>query len=114
VNAAPTAQLLREAAAAFEATGADGRRYTLRGMNVLDRLRLFKALGAELANNEAYLGIAYLAFAVSAIDDVPVPTPASEQQLEALVGKLGDSGIAAIADAFAAQEAARPDTAPGN
>jgi hypothetical protein len=113
VSASPTVQILRDTAW-FEATGADGRRYTLRSMNVLDRLRLFKAVGTELANNEAYLGIAYLAFAVSAIDGVPVPMPANEQQLEALVGKLGDAGIAAIADAFAAQEAARPDIPVGN
>jgi hypothetical protein len=113
VSAAPTVQVLHETAG-VEATGADGRRYTLRGMNVLDRLRLFKAVGAELANNEAYLGIAYLAFAVSAIDGVPVPLPANEQQLESLVNKLGDSGIAAIADAFAAREAAHPETPPGN
>ncbi len=114
MSGAPAAQLLRETTAPIDATGADGRRYTLRAMNVLDRLRLFKAVGAELANNEAYLGIAYLAFAVSAIDGVPVPTPVNEQQLEVLVGKIGDSGIAAIADAFAAQDAARPEPAPGN
>ena len=110
----PSARLVLEATAPFEAIGADGRRYTLRRMNVLDRLRLFKAVGAALAGNDAYLGIAYLACAVSAIDDVPVPVPVNEQQVEAMVGRLGDTGIAAVADAFAALDAGNTETAAGN
>lgn len=96
----------------FETAGSDGRRYRLRRMNVLDRLRMFRALGPELSDNEAYLGIAYLACAVSAIDDVPVPVPVNAAQVEQLVGRLGDDGIAAIAAAFAALPA--PETHPGN
>ncbi len=110
----PAARLVREAAATFDATTTDGRRIALRRMNVLDRLRLFKAVGAELAGNDAYLGIAYLACAVSSIDGVPVPSPANEAQIEALVGRLGDDGIEAIAQAFATLDAAKPETTPGN
>jgi hypothetical protein len=113
VKDGPGARLVRDAVAQFEATDAAGRRYSLRRMNVLDRLRLFKAVGAELAGNDAYLGIAYLACAVSAIDDVPIPTPINEQQVEAMVGRLGDAGIAAVADAFAGLDTAT-ETAPGN
>ena len=110
----PSARIVLDAAAPMSALSADGRRFTLRRMNVLDRLRLFKAVGAELANNEAYLGIAYLACAVSAIDEVPVPAPVNEQQIEAMVGRLGDDGVAAVADAFAALDAAKPETSAGN
>jgi hypothetical protein len=46
--------------------------------------------------------MATLAAAVIAIDTIPVPSPVTEGQLEALVGRLGDSGIAAVAAAFAA------------
>jgi hypothetical protein len=113
VRDGPSARLVRDASAPFEAVDAGGRRYALRRMNVLDRLRLFKAVGAELAGNEGYLGIAYLACAVAAIDDVPMPTPVNEHQVEAMVGRLGDDGIAAVADAFAALDAAA-ETAPGN
>jgi hypothetical protein len=50
--------------------------------------------------------MALLAASVAAIDDVPVPPPANEAQIEAMVSRLGDDGIAAIANALA------PDTSP--
>ncbi len=69
-------------------------------MTVLDRLRLFKAAGPQLAQNGPWLGIALLACSVTAIDDVPVPMPGTELQIEALVARLGDTGIAAAAAAL--------------
>jgi hypothetical protein len=42
--------------------------------------------------------MAILASSVTAIDDVPVPLPSTETQIEALVSRLGDSGIEAIAE----------------
>ena len=62
-----------------------GRRLVLRQLNAVDRLRLFKALGPSLSENAAYLGLALLAVSVSSMDDVPLPAPGSEAQLEALV-----------------------------
>lgn len=111
VPLSPSARILAENAA-FQAVAADGTHFTLRRMNVLDRLRLFRALGNELSGNEAYLGIAYLACAVTSIDDVPVPAPVNPAQIERLVGRLGDAGIAAIAEAFAALPGTETD--PGN
>jgi hypothetical protein len=89
------------AAAATETiTDGDGRRLTLRRLTALDRLRLFKAAGPILAQNQPWLGMALIASSVSAIDDVPVPSPANEVQIEAMVARLGDPGIAAIANAL--------------
>lgn len=110
----PTARLLRDAASPLTAVVADGRKLTLRRMNVLDRLRLFKAVGAELAANDAYLGIAWLASAVTAIDDIPIPAPANEQQIEALVLRLGDDGIEAVGQVFAALDNVKQELPPGN
>ena len=39
-----------------------------------------------------------MAFAVEEIDGVPVPRPANEQQIEAMVERLGDDGLAAVAE----------------
>ncbi|WP_241771093.1 hypothetical protein [Acidisphaera rubrifaciens] len=86
-------------------TDALGRRLALRSITALDKLRLFKAAGPVLAQNEPWLGMALLACSVHAIDDVPVPMPANEHQIEALVARLGDSGIAAAAEALAPDEA---------
>lgn len=96
----PTVRILESAAEARTVTDAQGRRLALRRMNALDKLRLFKAAGPALAQNEPWLGMAMLACSVSAIDDMPVPMPGSEQQIEGLVARLGDAGIAAAAAAF--------------
>jgi hypothetical protein len=105
----PSATILAAAAAEKTVTDGQGRRLTLRRMTALDRLRLFKAAGPVLAQNDRWLGMAMLAVSVTAIDDVPVPQPASEQQIEALVVRLGDAGIAAVA---AALDPAPPPRAP--
>ena len=81
-------------------TDGDGRRLCLRRLTALDRLRLFKAAGPALSQNDRWLGMAMLAVSVSAMDDVPIPPPCTEQQIEALVHKLGNAGIAAVAAAL--------------
>lgn len=73
----------------------------LRRLSALDKLRLFKAAGPALAQNGPWMGVALLAASVAAIDDVPVPAPMTEAQIEALVGRLGEEGLAAVADALA-------------
>ena len=72
-----------------------GRVLTVRPPQVLDQLRLFKAVGPVLAQNQPYLGMAMVACAVTAIDGVPVPTPANEYQIESLIQRLGDAGLRA-------------------
>src|SRR5271165_924281 len=89
---------------------ADGVQLTLRRLNALDKLRLFKAAGSVLAQNQPWLGMAILACSVAEIDSVPVPPPTNEQQIESMVGRLGDLGIAAVAEAlYEHLEAAQPD-----
>ncbi|MGC8474774.1 MAG: hypothetical protein ACP5NP_00330 [Acetobacteraceae bacterium] len=99
----PTETVLADAGAHTEVVATDGRRIVLRPIHALDRLRLFKAAGPVLAQNQPWLGMAALAWCVTAIDGVPVPTPANEAQIEALVTRLGDDGIEAIAAALDAQ-----------
>lgn len=93
-----------------------GRHLQLRRLTALDKLRLFKAAGPGLAQNQPWLGMAVLAASVTAIDDVPVPPPTTEQQVEALVGRLGDAGIAAVGKALAEPQptAAEVAAAAGN
>jgi hypothetical protein len=111
----PTTQILAAATEILTARDGSGRVLTVRRLGALDRLRLFKAIGAELSDNAAYLGMAMLAISVTDIDGVPVPAPATEAQLEALVHRLGDIGMDAIAACLtgsAANDEARID--PGN
>ncbi|HTR17159.1 MAG TPA: hypothetical protein VMI52_09020 [Acetobacteraceae bacterium] len=101
-----SARIVAAAAATVTVTDRDGRSLVVRKLNALDRLRLFKAVGAVLAENEPYLGMAMLAASVCSIDAVPVPFPGNEAQVEALVSRLGDAGIAAVAGAAASLRAA--------
>ncbi len=93
----PAQRLVAAAEAITSVVDAQGRTLSIRRLGALDRLRLFKAAGAGLVGNAGWMGMATLACSVTAIDDVPVPAPASEAQVEALVARLGDAGIAAVA-----------------
>ncbi len=95
-------------------TDGHGRVLRLRRLSVLDRLRLFKAAGPILAENHPWFGMAILATSVAAIDDVPVPIPANELQIEAAVSRLGDDGLAAVAIALEQEDGESVGASAGN
>lgn len=105
----PAEQIVSAAAAVLSVTDGQGRLLEVRRPGALDRLRLFKAVGPALAENERYLGYAMLAMCVQSIDGVPVPAPVNEGQLEGLVARLGDAGLVAVSQGL---EVADAD--PGN
>jgi hypothetical protein len=94
----PSQAIINEASRSFTTMDSKGRRLTLRRLTALDTLRLFKAAGPVLAQNEPWLSMAGLAFSILEIDGVPVPAPVTEAQIEGLIDRLGDEGLAAIAD----------------
>lgn len=94
----PSQTIVRESARTLTTADTKGRRLLLRHLTALDTLRLFKVAGPVLAQNEPWLAIAGLAFSVLEIDGVPVPAPTTEAQIEGLVDRLGDDGLAAIAN----------------
>jgi hypothetical protein len=96
----PTASILARATEQKTVEDKLGRVLAVRRLTALDTLRLFKAAGPVLAQNQPWLGVAGLAVSVTAIDGVPIPVPTNETQIEAVVQRLGDEGLAAIADAF--------------
>jgi hypothetical protein len=53
--------------------------------------------------------MAFIASSVSAIDEVPVPPPVNELQIEVMIDRLGDEGVAAIAQAL--QQSPEPSAA---
>jgi hypothetical protein len=94
----PSQAIIREAVKTFTTVDNKGRRLVLRHLTALDTLRLFKAAGPVLSQNEPWLSMAGLAFSVMEIDGVPVPPPATEPQIESLIDRLGDEGLVAIAE----------------
>lgn len=101
MTTSPSAQIVAASLVTEAVVDAEGRQLLVRRMTALDRLRLFKAIGPVLSQNNSYLGMAMLASSVVMIDGVPVPAPSTEGQIEGLVAKLGDIGIAAVADILA-------------
>jgi len=77
-----------------------GRVIALRRLGVVEQLRLFKVLGPELAENRAYVGLARVAAAVAAVDGIPVPFPAGEAGIEAVLERLGEDGVEAVGGAL--------------
>ena len=111
----PAKRMISESLAVFCVKDALGREITFRQLTPLDRLRLFKAVGPELAQNAPYLGVAMLAASVVAIDQVPLPAPASERQVESSVNWLGEEGLAAASEGLAKQTTSVPEvTLAGN
>ena len=96
----PTSLLLSVTSQTLQATDSHGRVLTIRRINALDRLRLLKAAGPDLAQNDPWLNMAILAFSVLEINGTPRVTPATERQIEAIVSELGDSGLQTVADAL--------------
>jgi hypothetical protein len=93
---------------------ARGRKLTLRALTMLDRLRLFKALGSQLSMNDAYLGVASLAASVTAVDGVPLLFPTGEAAVENAVERLGEDGIEAVALALDSGDASAVKALAGN
>lgn len=108
----PSARIVQAAGIAVTVFDEAGRALEVRRPGALDRLRLFKAVGPRLAQNDRYLGYAMLAMCVGSIDGVPVPQPGNEAQVEALIDRLGDAGMVAVgaelADAAQGNRETRP------
>lgn len=110
----PSGRLIVAAQAAQEVADSRGRTLRIRRLGALDKLRLFKAAGPQLAQNRPWLGMALLACSVSEIDGIPVPQPSSETQIEALVGRLGDEGLSCVAATLGEARAAVSKDMVGN
>jgi hypothetical protein len=110
----PTQTILSECAHIFSTIDKVGRKLSLRTLTALDTLRLFKAAGPVLSQNEPWLAMVSLASSVHEIEGIPVPAPANEAQIEALIDRLGEDGLAAIAAATDEQEKAGRPARVGN
>jgi hypothetical protein len=102
----PTSIIVSNSSQTLEVCDGLGRTFKVRRIGALDRLRLLKAAGPDLSQNDAWLNMAALAFAVMEINGVPRPTPLNERQIEAVVSELGDDGLQAVAEVLDESNAA--------
>ncbi len=79
-----------------------GRAIKVRKLSALDRVRLFRALGATDSENKILQTYAATAAAVTELDGAPVPFPSTSLQLDALIGRLDETGLEAAVRALIA------------
>jgi hypothetical protein len=96
----PSAQLISQTKKTASTTDDRGRVLVVKYLSTLDRMRIAKLLGGELAKNEVYLGYATLAYTVTEIDGDAVPPPATVREIEFLVDRLGDEGLTAVGKVY--------------
>jgi hypothetical protein len=94
----PSQAIIQSSNQPFEARDKNGRKLLVRRLTALDTLRLFKAAGPVLSQNESWLAMAGLAFSILEIDGIPVPTPVNEPQIESIIERLGEVGLQTVAD----------------
>lgn len=91
----PSAQVVAKALAEIEVTDSLGRVFKLRKPGLLAQYRLVEAAG-ETANNERYLLMIRPLIYIVAIDGDPVFQPTNKVQLEALITRIEEHGLAAV------------------
>lgn len=74
-------------------TDSAGRKITLRKLTVVDQARLLRAIGPKQAENQPYVQLVEMACMAADIDGIPLPFPTNETQIDALLGRLGDSAV---------------------
>jgi redox-sensitive bicupin YhaK (pirin superfamily) len=96
----PTRLIVSDLNRTFDIHDSNGRNLKVRRITALDRLRLLKAAGPELSQNDAWLNMAALVMSVVEVNGTPRPTPMNERQIEVAIVELGDQGLEAIAEAL--------------
>lgn len=95
VNQTPSQQLVAAAASEVVVKDETGRSIKLKKPGVLSQFRLVKILG-DSAKNEVYVRMVLPLTYVVDIDGDAVLAPNSEREIEALISRLDDAGIAAV------------------
>lgn len=86
-----------------------GRTIKIKKLSALDRMRLFKAVGAEDSENRLFMSYANAAAAVTELEGMSVSPVANQIQLSALVARLDEDGLEAVVNGLVALNPERDD-----
>lgn len=92
----PSEDLVRQATKEETVTDEKGRRITLRKPGVLAQFRIVEAVGPELAANQTYMQMVNPLIYLSEIDGDPVFLPANKREVDVLIQRLDEEGLAAV------------------
>lgn len=105
-----TQKVMAAAAATEIVTDARGRQIEVRKLTRRETMRFMRQWGTA-SDVQMWMGNALIAAHAKSIDGVPLPAPISADMVEAVVDRLDDDGIQAVADwVVAARADANPDT----
>lgn len=93
----PSQQILAKAAESFTITDSKGRGIVLKKPGVLAQFRLVEALG-DTASNQVYMRMVLPLIYVTEIDGQHATAPTKKIEIEALIQRLDEHGIAAVMD----------------
>jgi hypothetical protein len=77
-----------------------GRMIKVKKLSAIDRVRLFKALGAEASENRQVMNYSALAASVTELNGDHIPFPATSLQVDGLISRLDDDGLEAVVTAL--------------
>lgn len=97
-RSAPSVEIVQEAMHEFSISDALGRTIVLCKPGILAQYRLVEAVGNDAAKNEVYMGMIMPILYVASIDGNPVAQPSNKAQVEALLQRLDEAGIVAVAN----------------
>lgn len=95
VNQTPSEQLVAAAVSEVVVKDEAGRSIKLKKPGVLSQFRLVKILG-DSAKNEVYVRMVLPLTYVVEIDGDAIMQPNSEREIDALISRLDDAGVAAV------------------
>lgn len=94
----PSEEVVRTGKEEYSVIDACGRTITLKKPGVLAQYRLVEAIGGETAQNQVYMGMVLPIIFVTSIDGLHVPPLSNKAQIEGLIVRLDEHGIAAVAE----------------
>jgi hypothetical protein len=94
-SGSPAEQVVAQAAATVSVTDSRGRVIVLKRPGVLAQYRIIEVAG-DSAGNETYMGMVLPLIFVTEIAGDPIAQPVNKLQLEALISRLDEDGIAAV------------------
>jgi hypothetical protein len=98
VTLRPSDEVVQQSLLPCTVKDARGRLISLQKPGVLAQFRMIEMLGAQLAENQVYVGMVLPLMYIAEIDGEPVARMTTKRELEALIQRLDEDGIMAVAE----------------